>query len=281
LLSYRHAFHAGNHADVLKHLVLAESLAYLCAKDKPLWYIDTHAGAGRYALGSHEGRGEAEYRGGIARIWEQSALPPALARYRSLVARLNPGGKLRHYPGSPLLAGMLLRPSDRMWLHELHPSEVGPLERSVRDLAAPARVLEEDGLAGLKALLPPKPRRALVMIDPPYERKEEYGAVLGALADALTRFASGVYLLWYPLLAQTESRRLPERLMALGAERWLQVELHLREPAGPGSGLLGSGMHVINPPYTLAAELSSCRDTLCEALALPGVAAPRLDIRSA
>jgi 23S rRNA (adenine2030-N6)-methyltransferase len=278
VLSYRHAFHAGNHADVLKHLVLVHALDYLAAKDAPLWYIDTHAGAGRYELGRGTARGHTEYQDGIGALWEAKHLPPALARYREVVAMSNPGGRLQRYPGSPSIARMLLRPQDRMWLHELHPADALELERDSRKSPVPARVIDSDGFAGLRALLPPQPRRAIAMIDPSYELDSDYRQVVEALRDAVQRFASGVYLLWYPLLASRESRRLPERLEALGAAKWLHARLELRPVQAAGSGLCGSGMFVINPPWTLREALEECRELL-PALLAPGGGA-RLEIDS-
>ncbi len=269
MLSYRHAFHAGNHADVLKHMVLVQALDYMTSKDAPLWYIDTHAGAGRYSFTRDTTRGHAEYHEGIGALWAAPSLPPALARYREVVRLSNPDGTLRRYPGSPSIARMLLRPQDRMWLHELHPADAIELERDCRSSPVPARVMDSDGFAGLRALLPPQPRRALVMIDPSYELDEDYRAVLAALRDGLQRFASGVYLLWYPLLASRESRRLPERLEALGAQKWLHAQLLLRPIETGGKGLFGSGMFVINPPWTLRRALEESRSALLSTLA-PG-----------
>jgi 23S rRNA (adenine2030-N6)-methyltransferase len=270
LLSYRHAFHAGNHADVLKHLVLVHVLDYLVGKDKPLWYVDTHAGAGRYALDSGPPAVHAEHLEGVQRIWDAATLPPALARYRERVAGFNRGGRLRCYPGSPLFASRILRPQDRLWLHELHPTEASLLRREFRNSPVPARVFDTDGFAGLRALLPPQPRRAVVMLDPSYELKEDYRQVVSALRDALARFAGGVYLLWYPELARRESRELPRRLRELGATNWLHARLSLRTASTVGDGLAGSGMFVINPPFTLRAALAACAGTLEELLAPDG-----------
>ena len=262
MLGYRHAFHAGNHADVLKHLVLMLALERLCAKDKPLWYIDTHAGAGRYRLGTGVAAGHEEYGEGIGKLWGAADLPAPLARYRELVRGFNPGGKLRCYPGSPALAAALLRGRDRLWLHELHSADAAALAREFKERADGARVIAADGLAGLRALLPPQPRRALVLIDPSYELAEDYRRVPKALRDALQRFATGVYVLWYPLLARRESRLLVERLHALDAPHWLHLQFTVRRAAGPDSGLYGSGLFVVNPPFGVAAALRGCADTL-------------------
>jgi len=281
VLSYRHAFHAGNHADVLKHTVLAQALDYMTSKYAPLWYIDTHAGAGRYVFGKDDTRGHAEYHEGIGALWEAPALPPALARYREVVRLSNADGTLRRYPGSPSIARTLLRPQDRLWLHELHPADARELERDSRNSPVPARVIDSDGFAGLRALLPPTPRRALVMIDPSYEVDADYKAVLDALRDGLHRFASGVYLLWYPLLASRDSRRLPERLEALGAQKWLHARFLLRPVETGGKGLFGSAMFVINPPWTLRAALEDSRSALLSHLAPGGEGSLEISSREA
>ena len=262
MLGYRHAFHAGNHADVLKHLVLMLALERLCAKDKPLWYIDTHAGAGRYRLGSGVAAGHEEYGEGIGKLWGAADLPAPLARYRELVRGFNPGGKLRCYPGSPALADALLRRGDRLWLHELHPADAAALAREFKDHADRARVIAADGFDGLRALLPPQPRRALVLIDPSYELAEDYRRVPKALGEALQRFATGVYAVWYPLLARRESRLLVERLQSLGAAHWLHARLEVRRAIGPDSGLHGSGLFIVNPPFGVAAALRECTAAL-------------------
>jgi 23S rRNA (adenine2030-N6)-methyltransferase len=269
MLSYRHAFHAGNHADVLKHLVLVRALELLCAKDKPLWYIDTHAGAGHYALGHGPAAQHAEHEHGISRIWSARELPAALARYRELVRDANRGGALRRYPGSPLLASAVLRAQDRLWLHELHPADATALAREFRTEGDRVRVIADDGFAGLRALLPPQPRRALVMIDPSYELKQDYRDVIGALREAHRRFATGVYLVWYPLLARRESRDLAHRLDSLGLGKWLHASLVVRAPSVEAA-LYGSGVFVLNPPWRLREALAECGDPLVQLLARPG-----------
>ncbi|HYD34210.1 MAG TPA: 23S rRNA (adenine(2030)-N(6))-methyltransferase RlmJ, partial [Methylophilaceae bacterium] len=208
MLSYRHAFHAGNHADVLKHFVLKEVLQYSAQKDKPFWYVDTHAGAGMYALDKGYAQQNAEYRDGIERLWNSQDLPPALVDYVALIRKLNPQGSLRHYPGSPAVARELLRPDDRMRLFELHPNDSKLLRQEflVDNPQANRQMLIEtqDGFAGLKALLPPPPRRAVVLIDPPYEDKSDYQRVVEAIKDSLERFADGTYMIWYPVLQRPE-----------------------------------------------------------------------------
>jgi 23S rRNA (adenine2030-N6)-methyltransferase len=265
MLSYRHAFHAGNHADVLKHLVLIQLLRYLNQKETPYMYIDTHAGAGVYALDTGYAAKNVEYETGIAPLWDRKDLPVAIADYVQLVKAMNPSGKMRYYPGSPYCADKIAREQDRLRLFELHPSDGKILEENFRKVEAHAaaqgqrpaargkRVMiqKADGFDGLKALLPPPSRRALVLIDPPYEVKDDYRRVKDTLADALTRFATGTYAVWYPVLQRMESRQLPDKLKRLPGNGWLNVTLSISGPAPDGFGLHSSGMFVINPPWTL------------------------------
>lgn len=260
MLSYRHAFHAGNHADVLKHVVLVQILRHLAGKDTPFWVIDTHAGAGLYDLGREPAARLAEYRDGIGRLWEEARLPAAVADYVELVRAANPEGRLRTYPGSPWLARRLLRPRDRLYLFELHATDAALLMEHFRHGGRQVTITAGDGFAGMKALLPPAPRRGLVLMDPAYERREEYGRVVEALRDGLRRFATGTYAIWYPRLARVEAQRLPQRLKAAAQDRpWLHASLSVCAPRPDGLGLYGSGMFVVNPPWTL-------HDTLAETL---------------
>ena len=268
MLSYRHAFHAGNHADVLKHLVLVQLTRYLAQKDKPFWYLDTHAGAGAYALDAGYAQKLSEYRDGIGRLWERKGLPAALADYVDLVRRLNPERRLAAYPGSPYFALWTLRQDDRLRLFELHSKDTQLLQACFADAGKRVLVEPGDGFAGLKALLPPPPRRAVVLIDPSYEDKNDYEHVIFALKDALARFATGTYALWYPQLTRREAHELPQRLKRLPAKSWLHVALRVREPAADGFGMHGSGMFVINPPWTLHATLAEVMPFLADALAL-------------
>lgn len=280
MLSYRHAFHAGNHADVLKHVVLIQLLQYLNQKDTPYMYIDTHAGAGLYALDSREAVKNAEYDTGIGRLWERSDLPPVLGDYVDMVKTLNPSGKMRYYPGSPYCAERTMRGADRLRLFELHPSDARILQENFDKLEAHAaaqgtrsnvrgkRVMIQraDGFDGLKALLPPPSRRGLVLIDPPYEVKEDYRRVKQTLADALKRFPTGTYAVWYPVLQRMESRQLPDQLKALPVKSWLNVTLAIGNPSPDGFGLTSSGMFVLNPPWTLKALLAGLMPWLVTAL---------------
>jgi len=270
MLSYRHAFHAGNHADVLKHFVEVQLLRYLAQKDKPFWYIDTHAGAGCYELDTGYAAQNAEYEGGIARLWQRDDLPAPLAEYVELVKRLNPDGQLKLYPGSPLVALELLREQDRMRLFELHPSDFEILQENFaeRIIGHETQVLIQaaDGFGALKALLPPPPRRALVLIDPPYEDKQDYRRVTEALREGLKRFANGMYAVWYPQLQRAEARQLPEQLKQLPVKSWLYVALSVQAPGEDGFGMHGSGMFIINPPWTLHGMLQEVMPYLVQHL---------------
>ena len=265
MLSYRHAFHAGNHADVLKHVVAIQLLRYLNQKDTPYTFIDTHAGAGVYALDDGYATKNAEYATGIGKLWDRKDLPPPVAEYLQLIKSLNPSGKMRYYPGSPYCADKVMREADRLRLFELHPSDNKILNENFRKVEAHAaaqgqrpttrgkRVMiqKADGFLGLKALLPPPSRRGLVLIDPPYEDKRDYRRVKETVADALLRFATGTYAIWYPVLQRMESRQFPDQLKRLKANGWLNVTLSISSPSPDGFGLHSSGMFVVNPPWTL------------------------------
>ena len=269
MLSYRHAFHAGNHADVLKHFIEVQLLRYLTQKDKPFWYIDTHAGAGCYALDSGYATQNAEYESGIARLWLRDDLPAPLAEYVALVKRLNPDDQLRLYPGSPLVALELLREQDRLRLFELHPSDSEILRENFAGHEA-VLIQAADGFGALKALLPPPPRRALVLIDPPYEDKQDYRRVTAALCEGLQRFANGIYAVWYPQLQRAEARQLPEQLKQLPVKSWLHVALSVQAPSEEGFGMHGSGMFIVNPPWTLHGMLQEAMPYLVRILGRDG-----------
>jgi 23S rRNA (adenine2030-N6)-methyltransferase len=264
VLSYRHGYHAGNHADVLKHLVLTRLLTYLARKDKPLCYIESHAGPGLYRLDSPQAQQNLEYDGGIGRLWDRRDLPAAIEAYLGLVRALNPDGNLRHYPGSPWIARQLLRPVDRLVLHELHSSEIGPL----RDNFAGDRrvqVIEGDGYRGLVAALPPRERRGLVLLDPAYEVKSDYRQVAETLALAHRRFATGVYVLWYPVVEGGRRDDLERAIARSGIPRIQRYELGVR-PAGQGPGMGTSGLMVVNAPWVLMDELRPALAYLADVL---------------
>ena len=267
MLSYRHAFHAGNHADVLKHLILLQIAEYMGEKPAPFWIIDTHAGAGRYALESAHASKLGEYRDGVGRLWDKKGLPPAAVDYLEFVKMLNPDGQLRHYPGSPWLASQMLREGDRLRLYEVHSTDVKLLQECFKGAGRQVTITAGDGFAGLKAILPPPTRRALVLIDPSYETRDDYVNVVKGLQEALKRFATGTYALWYPMLSKIESRKLPDKLKNLGAANWLHVTLEVSTPSKDGYGMNGSGMFIINPPWTLEKKLRETLPKLSEILA--------------
>lgn len=273
MLSYRHAFHVGNHADVLKHMVLLQVLKHATQKDKPFWYIDTHAGAGQYALDRGYATQNAEFSNGISRLWDEKGLPQALADYVDMVRKFNPEKSLRHYPGSPVLAYAAMRPDDRLRLFELHPNDYKLLNQSFKAFGLGPnnrKVMTEsqDGFAGIKALLPPPPRRAVVLIDPPYEEKQDYKRVVEMLQDSLTRFATGTYVIWYPLLQRPEPQQMIDKLKKLPLKNWLHVSLTVHTPSLDGFGMHGSGLFIVNPPYTLPPLLNEAMPVLIEKLAL-------------
>ncbi len=266
MLSYLHGFHAGNHADVLKHAVLTLLLDALLAKPKPLVFLDSHAGAGVYDLTGEQARKTDESKEGIGRLWSQRESFPELARYFDAIAALNPDGGYGRYPGSPQFARHCLRAEDRLILMELHPTEVRTLRHA---LGGDPRVNihHRDGFEGLAALLPPTPPRGLVLIDPPYEVKTDYGRVATCLAAAHARWPTGSYAIWYPRLGVQRdhadqllrkiSREIPEFLVA---------ELTVCTQSD-GFGMHGSGMVLVNPPWRFEERLGALLPRLAATLA--------------
>jgi 23S rRNA (adenine2030-N6)-methyltransferase len=264
VLSYRHAFHAGNFADVLKHIVLTRILAHLAAKPKPFCCIDTHAGAGQYDLTSAPALKNREFDNGIGRLWHRTDLPPVVAQYREVVSRLNGSGELRRYPGSPWLERMWLRPRDRLILFELHPTEFVALEGfAARD--SRISIAKEDGFAACIGLLPPAERRGLVMIDPSYEIKTDYRQAIDTLIQAHRRFSTGIYAVWYPVIDRRRANTLERAVQNSGIRRIQLFELGIR-PDAEGSGLTASGMIVVNPPWTLWPEMQEALPWLARTL---------------
>ncbi len=249
MLSYRHAFHAGNYADVLKHATLVQILRYMTQKDKPLCYLDTHAGAGFYSLNSPEAAKTGEYHQGIELLWQARGLPPALADYQSCVAAAC-GKHLTAYPGSPWFAQHLLRPFDRLELCELHPADRKQLERTFSS-GANVHCYAEDGWHKSIALTPPPERRGVVLIDPSYEIKEDYFKVADHLALLHRKFATGVYAVWYPIADLSRTEVLLRRVRNSGVRRILQLEVGLTSDHTQ-PGMTGTGMLVVNPPWNLA-----------------------------
>jgi 23S rRNA (adenine2030-N6)-methyltransferase len=265
LLSYRHSFHAGNHADVVKHIVQSLILNALQQKDKPFVYHDTHSGVGRYDLTHEWSEKTGEYKLGIAKVWQQAALPDDISSYIDAIKQLNNGDQLRYYPGSPLIARAHLRPQDRMLLTELHPSDYPLLEQEFhRDHQV--AIYKEDGFQRLKASLPPKERRGLVLIDPPYELAKEYHDVVRAIAQSYKRWSTGIYAIWYPVVNRCDIDDLIDGLKALDIRKILQIELGV-SPDTTERGMTASGMIVINPPWKLESQMEQILPFLQQAIA--------------
>lgn len=272
MFSYRHAFHAGNHADVLKHVVLIQSLDYLTQKETPLLLIDTHAGVGLYSLDGEYASKSEESQEGVMKLWEaQDQLPSGLQRYIKLLHRYNPEGRLTTYPGSPLIMHDFCRTQDRLHLFELHPVDQHELLQTIKGRKdhRHIQVHISDGFKSLKALLPPVSRRGLILMDPSYELKTDYQQVVVAVEEGMKRFATGVYLVWYPCLNTVQSQQLPEQLMKLAQNyqrQWLHATLSIRDMTEKALGLQGSGVFVINPPYALQSKLEEALTHLVSVL---------------
>lgn len=263
MLSYRHSYHAGNFADVLKHLVLVEIIQYLKRKDGAFDYIDTHAGAGLYDLRSSQAEKLAEYGDGIARL--HKADWPELADYLEVVASFNPKDSLETYPGSPVIAQQLLRSQDRASLFELHPADhAALLQQTSRDRRI--REYHEDGHRGLLRLLPPQFRRALVLFDPSYEVKTEYQQLVQTLAQAWRKFPGGVYAIWYPVIDRQRTEQFIQAIADSGITDIQRFELGVRADSD-SHGMTASGLLVINPPWTLMQKLSGLLPRLASELA--------------
>jgi 23S rRNA (adenine2030-N6)-methyltransferase len=286
MFSYRHAFHAGNHADVLKHMVLIATLKHLLQKDTPITVVDTHAGAGLYRLDDSFARTSGEADDGIAKLIAAPAgtLQPAVQDYLDMVASFNTPGSFKVYPGSPFIAQRLLRDTDKLKMFELHSTDSRALVSNVQELRAGRQVAVhiEDGFDGPKKFLPPPARRGLLLCDPSYEIKTDYAKVIAMLTDSLKRFATGTNVVWYPIIARREAQDLPRKLK-LAATRagknWLHASLIVNAGAvntthgydvessdNQRPGLPGSGMFLINPPYTLYAALKTALPQLATLL---------------
>jgi 23S rRNA (adenine2030-N6)-methyltransferase len=276
-VNYRHSFHAGNFADVVKHAILALCLAHLREKPAPFRVIDTHAGAGRYDLAGPEAGKTLEWVEGIGRLVGVDAAPmpgsaaAILAPYLDIVGAANPDGRLSLYPGSPAIARAMLRTGDNLVVNELHPQEHDALaalfcgDRQVKSMAL-------DGWTALKALLPPKERRGLVLIDPPFERRDDLERLGLSLGEIRRRFATGTYLLWLPIKDARTAGAFHAEAAKAGFEKTLQAELLIRSPSDPAR-LNGCAMMIVNPPWTLRAKLEILGPFLAERLAQgPGAA---------
>ncbi len=255
-MNYRHIYHAGNFADVLKHAVLARLVRYMQKKDKAFRVLDTHAGIGLYDLSSEEAQKTGEWSDGIGRLMGAD-LPPAVADllepYLAAVRDLNPQGTIRLYPGSPKLARMLFRPQDRLSAIELHPEDYNRLQ-NLFEGDFQVRVIELDGWLALGAHLPPKEKRGIILVDPPFEAEGEYHRLVTGLASAFRRFPGGTYCLWYPIKKGAPIKAFHEELQALEIPKMLCAELTVKSDRET-TGLNGSGLIVVNPPFTLKDEL--------------------------
>ncbi|MEQ1651836.1 MAG: 23S rRNA (adenine(2030)-N(6))-methyltransferase RlmJ [Hyphomicrobium sp.] len=255
-MNYRHAYHAGNFADVVKHVILARVLTYMKLKPQPFRVIDTHAGTGRYDLTGIEAGKTGEWKEGIARL-VGAELPGEiaglLAPYLDAVASVNMPGALTFYPGSPVIARHLMRASDFLAANELHPDDYDLLKSELRRVPN-TNVLNLDAYVAIKALLPPLERRGVVLIDPPFEQADEFKSLKDALANGLQRFANGVYIVWYPVKDQAAANWFVSEIAALGCRKMLDVRLKIAEPFA-GLGLTETGVLLLNPPHSLKVEL--------------------------
>lgn len=275
-MNYRHIYHAGNFADVLKHAILARLVRYMQNKDKAFRVLDTHAGIGLYDLSSEEAQKTGEWRDGIGRVLEAELVPQVadlLEPYLATIRELNPEGGVRLYPGSPKLARMLFRPQDRLSAMELHPDDFQRLHRLFEG-DHHARVTELDGWLALGAHLPPKEKRGIVLVDPPFEEEGEYERLIEGLAKAWRRFPGGTYCLWYPIKKDAPIKPFHEALQALEIPKMLCAELIVRSDRG-FTGLTGSGLIIVNPPFTLKDELHALLPALKDILAQDRFASQR------
>ncbi len=265
MLSYRHSFHAGNHADVVKHIVQSLILDALKQKDTPFVYHDTHSGVGRYDLTHEWSEKTGEYKQGIAKLWQQHDLPEEILSYINAVKDLNNDDELRYYPGSPRIGRAQLRDQDRMVLTELHPTDFPLLLQEFRG-DRQVRMYKEDAFDKLKASLPPKERRGLVLIDPPYELAKEYRDVVNAIKESHKRWETGIYAIWYPVVNRFDSNDMINGLKKAGIRKILQIELGV-SPDTTERGMTASGMIVINPPWKLESQMQAILPFLKQAIA--------------
>lgn len=268
-MNYRHAFHAGNFADVLKHVLLTRILVYLMRKPAPLRYIDTHAGLGWYDLGGPEAERTGEWRCGIGRLASTLAPPHVdelLAPYFDAVGSSDAAGRPFSYPGSPGLAQHLLRPNDRLILCEWHPDDAASLRQAMgRDKRA--KVLMVDGYTALKAYVPPPERRGLVLMDPPFEKRDEFESLAVGIATAYRKWATGTYAVWYPIKDGGDVEGFFQAVRGIGIRQSCRIELSRVSGAGPA--LRGCGLFVVNPPHVLVDEAAHLLPFLSEALSIP------------
>lgn len=268
VLSYRHSFHAGNFADVLKHTVSTSILNYMLKKDKPFCYLDTHSGCGAYSLQSEQALKTKEFENGIQQLWGRTDLPLPVADYLQQVTEFNGAGKLKFYPGSPSIAWQMLRDIDRLFLFELHPNEFTNMRENFSGHRQ-IKMANKDGLEGLIANMPPKERRGFILIDPSYEIKTEYQEVVATLIQAVRRFATGTYALWYPVVKRSTIDKMESELIRSGIKNIQLFELAISADSEE-RGMNASGMIVINPPWQLKKEMQASLTFLTKALSQNG-----------
>jgi len=255
LLSYRHAFHAGNFADVLKHSVLTLTLEYMVRKEKGFYYIDSHSGAGMYALAEEYAQKTGEYKDGIAKLITATNIPDALKPYVELIKSLNSPNELSLYPGSPGIAKEFVRRQDSSHLFELHSTDIEHLTNFCQRWNK-SHVKQSDGYQGVLSLLPPPSRRAVVLIDPPYELKEDYQKAVKTIIKAYKKFSSGTYILWYPVVTRDFVNKMVEDFSRSDVKNLLQVE-YCQKPDSDEYGMTGTGLFIVNPPWQLTTQLES------------------------
>jgi 23S rRNA (adenine2030-N6)-methyltransferase len=264
MLSYQHGYHAGHYADLLKHLGLTRLLDYLTQKDKPLFYLETHAGRGRYDLWGQQAQKTGEYKEGIELLWQhKKSLPKVFDPYLNAIKQENTNDELRYYPGSPALAIHGARQSDRLYLCELHPAEFEALA-SLPHYFKKVHASNSDGIAALSALLPPPEKRGLIFIDPSFEIKEEYKTIPKAIQKAFVRFPTGVYCLWYPVVNRYLVDQLHRIMQSIETPKKLRIELNQKTPSKVG--MTGSGLWVLNPPFRFKEEMNEGLEALCSTL---------------
>ncbi len=265
MLSYRHSFHAGNFADVLKHLTQVLIIEALQQKPKPFVYHDTHSAAGRYNLKDKTSEKTGEYKDGIGRIWQRADIPTPMTSYIEMIKSFNPTNELSQYPGSPLVAKSMIGHTQRMELTELHPTDLALLQQEFAG-DRKVRIQKTDGYKGLNGAMPPAQRRALVLIDPPYELKTEHDDAINGIVAAHKKFATGIYALWYPVVSRAQVERFSEKFKRQGIRKILRVELNVKQDTSE-YGMTGTGMIIVNPPWKLEQQLKDSLPWLVKHLA--------------
>ncbi len=272
MLSYQHGFHAGNFADVHKHMILALIMEALNLKDKPWSYLETHGGAALYDLGGDKAQKTGEYLGGIAKLWNRSDMPDAMLPYMAQVQAVNQGKALKYYPGSPSIASMLARSSDRLAVMELHPAEYQQVKHHFRRQPQVA-VHHRDGYEGVLSMMPPKPNRGLVLIDPSYEVKTEYRQVAKFVKQLMDRWSNGSVAIWYPILKAGQHQGMVDQIVASGIRKVYQSEFYVQDSGS--QRMYGSGMLLINPPWQLDEKIEALMPWLYRRLAQSGADEPQ------